>query len=195
MVTVHNQHVPGNCPKLSSIPPKLSVDALNSLMLVVETCSVCRGHPDEHLVALLESKKENYCVRKKNEVASIDMCGVILNSQEYPKTVRYSDCKMLVSSGKCSSCVTYRNSLRKIYHRWLKQKSLSPSRRESTPSRTNFTHLHTPEKRKRYSNVCSRFRTREKQLVRLQVKISSMIKRSGVDLCQEMHNDFKDDYD
>ena len=190
-VTVNNKNVPGNCLKLSSIPPKISMEAFKSLLLLVETCSVCPGHPDEHLVALLESKKGKLLSKDGKEVASIDTYSVILNSKKYLKTVRYSDCQMLVSSGKCSSCVTYRNSLRKIYHRWVKQKSLSPSQRESATSRTNFSLLNTPEKQKRYSNVCSQFRTQEKQLERLQEKISTLIKGNGVILSQEKHDDFK----
>ena len=87
--------------------------------------------------------------------------------------------------------MTYHNSLQKIYHRWLIEKSLSPSRRESTSSRINFTHLNTPEKRRWYSNLHLRLENEEKQLERMRDKIDHLMKVSRVIVGQELSNDFK----
>ena len=70
---------------------------------------------------------------------------------------------MLVRKGKCQACVRYRDSLRKIYHRWQKQKSLSPLSRESN-SHTNFSLLTTPEKKRRYTNLRIRLKSTEREV-------------------------------
>ena len=190
-VTIHNQQVPSTCSKLSRIPSKLIVESFKSLILLVDTCSVCPGHPDKHFVNLLESKKGKLLSKDGSKVASIDAIGVTLNGEAYSKTVRHSKCELLVGNGKCSACVTYRDSLRKIYHRWLTQKSLSSSRQESTSSRINFTHLNTPKKRRRYSNLRLRLENKEKQLERTRDKIDHLMKVSGVIVGQQLSNDFK----
>ena len=46
-VTIHNQQVPSTCSKLSRIPSKLTVESFKSLISLVDTCSVCPGHPDK----------------------------------------------------------------------------------------------------------------------------------------------------
>ena len=110
-VTIHNQQVPSTCSKLSRIPSKLTVESFKSLISLVDTCSVCPGHPDKHFVNLLESKKGKLLSKDGSKVASIDAIGVTLNGEAYSKTVRHSKCELLVGNGKCSACVTYRNSL------------------------------------------------------------------------------------
>lgn len=96
---------------------------------------------------------------------------------------------MLVHGSKCPSCVSYRDSLRRIYHRWLKQKS--PSRQSST-SKTNIRWLNTPEKSNRYSQLRTRLDAKSKEVKRLQDKISYLTKQNGVLLESALESDFKD---
>lgn len=165
-------------------------------MTLLDSCSICPGHPDKHFIDLLESKRGKLLSKNGSETATIDPhdvhCVYIsLNGETHSKTVRHSKCELLVGSGKCSSCVAYRNTLRKIYHRWLKQKALSPSYRESATSKVNFTHLNTPEKQRRYTNLRTQLKTTEKQMERLKDKIDHLMKLNGVDLGPETHEDFK----
>ena len=61
------------------------------------------------------------------------------------KTVRVSSCELLVKGNKSASRVSYRDSLHKTYHRYEKQKSVSPGKKKSTTNRTNFRWLKTSE--------------------------------------------------
>ena len=107
---------------------------------------------------------------------------VTLNGEEYPKTVRRSSCELVVNGTKCPSCVSYRDTLRKSYHRWLKQKALSPRHRQSTSSRTALRFLSTPEKSKRYSQLRARLEAKSKESERMRQKIAILTEKHGVQL-------------
>ena len=114
-----------------------------------------------------------------------------LSGKEHSKTVRVSACEMLITGTKCSSCVAYRDSLRSMYHRWTKQKSLSSTKRQSTRSRTNLRWLTTPEKTKRYSQLRSRLDTKSKEVKRLRDKINIIIEKNHVSLDASLHSYFR----
>ena len=118
-----------------------------------------------------------------------DFSTVYLNGDAYSKTVRASKCEILVHSSKCPSCVSYRDSSRRIYHRWLKQKSPS---RQSSKSRVNIRWLNTPEKSSRYSQLRTRLDVKNKEIKRLQDKISYLTKQNGILLESNLESDFKD---
>ena len=69
-VTIHNRQGPSTCSKLSHIPSKLTMESFKSLLLLVDTCSVCPGHPDKHFVNLLESKKGKLLSKDGSKVLS-----------------------------------------------------------------------------------------------------------------------------
>ena len=73
----------------------------------------------------------------------------------YSKTVRTSECEIVCSSAKCSSCCKYRSNLRAMYHRWSKHWSCFTYSRESSVESSstcssskfkNDRYLNTPEK-------------------------------------------------
>ena len=61
------------------------MESFKSLILLVDTCSVCPGHPEKHFVNLLESKKGELLSNDGSKVASIDAIGVTLNGEAYSK--------------------------------------------------------------------------------------------------------------
>ena len=189
-LTVHGKLVnPSNCSCLSSIPEKLSVKSLSAFIVVINRCSICPGHPDENFIKMLENKKGKLMSKNKGEISSIDSHSPVqLNGQTFSKTVRHSKCEVLVSEGKCSTCVKYRNSLRRIYHRWTKKK-VSPRRREATSSRTNFRHLNTPEKGRRYRNLRRRLLSTEKEVEKLKRCIEASNEKYGIKVGESMHDD------
>ena len=95
----------------------------------------------------------------------------------------------LIAGHKCPSCVSYRDSLRRIYHRWLKQKSPS---QQSSKSKVNIRWLNTPEKSSRYSQLRTRLDAKSKEVKRLQDKISCLTKQNGILLESNLESDFKD---
>ena len=113
---------------MSKVSTTLCADSLQSLILLLDQCSVCPGHPDAQFIWMVEAKKGKLMSKDGKSIAATidDFSTVYLNSDEYSKTVRASTCEMLVYGSKCPSCVSYRDCLRRIYHRWLKQKSPSP---------------------------------------------------------------------
>ena len=130
------------CRLLSDIPEKL-----------IDKCNVCLGNPDTGYIEMVESKKGHLMSKDKKDITSaIDKFSLVCyRNKQYAKTVRVSSYDLIVEGKKCTSCVSYRISLRSMYRHWLKQKSLSPSKGQSTASRTNLRWLSTPEKSKRYS--------------------------------------------
>ena len=74
----------------------------------------------------------------------------MLNGEEYPQTVRYNSCEIVVNSAKCEQCVQYRDSLRKSFHR------------TATSSCTAL--LNTPEKLQRYKKLKGRSLASERKL-------------------------------
>lgn len=159
-----------------------------SLLLLVDTSNVCAGHPDEHFITFLQSRKGKLLSKDNTVNAYIETHGVRLNGKEYPRTVRYSKCDLLISGSKCSPCVNYRDSLRKLCHRWTCQNS---TRQESTSSKANFRYLKTPERKKRYTNLRTRLTTTEREVQRLKDKIVKLTKKDGISLPEETNNDFE----
>ena len=193
-LTVHGKKVdPQTCSALSCTPSTLSTATLQTLLSILDTAAVCPGHPDQQFLSMLEAKKGKLSSRDGcTVVAYVDSyCPVTLNGETYPKTVRYSSCEMVVGGAKCPSCVTYRNSLRKSYHRWLKQKSLSPRRRQSTSSKTALRFLNTPEKTERYTQLRAQLYAKTKEVERMRSKVATLTEKHGVQL-GELSSDFKD---
>ena len=168
------------------------MESLSSLISVINHASVCPGHPDEQFVAMLEAKKGKLLSKDKSEASHLDACAPInIGDELYSKTVRCCNCEVLVRKGKCQACVRYRDSLRKIYHRWQKQKSLSPLSWESTNSHTNFSLLTTPEKKRRYTNLHIRLKSTEREVKRLKEVIDVANKKNGVLVNEDVHGDLE----
>ena len=145
-----------------------------NLLNLLDSFKVCPGHPDKMFVDMVEAKKGRLMSKSGQSInAKVDSFSpVFFSGEEHAKTVRVSACEMLINGTKCSSCVAYRDSLRSMYHRWTKQKSLSPTKRQSTRSRTNLRWLTTPEKTKRYSQLRSRLDTKSKEVKRLRIRLT-----------------------
>ncbi|SMN01764.1 hypothetical protein SPONN_23 [uncultured Candidatus Thioglobus sp.] len=170
-LTIHGTQVDiRNCSCLSGIPEKLDLETLPLLLSIIDASSVCCGNFDDTYVRMMESKNES--PNKTSISAFIDChCPITVDGEKYARTVRCSNCEILVEGGKCSSCMKYRDSLRKMYHRWQKQITSSPSHRESTSSRVNFSVLISSEKKKRYKNLRTRLNLSEVKVKRLKESI------------------------
>ena len=179
------------CSALSTIPKKLSDRSLEALVSLLDKCHVCSGHPDKHLVEMGLSKKGQFLSKSGKVSGRVDNYSkVYLNGCEFDTTVRSTNCEMIVQGTKCAACVVYRNSLRKMYHNWMKQKSSSPSHRLSTSSRVNVRYLSTPEKSKRYTGLRSRFESINKENKRLKETIRFLTQSHGIQLQSDIHADF-----
>ena len=158
---MHGHHVDGKTSHaLVKFSEKLNSQSLNALIVQLDRCTVCPGHPDKHLVDMLSSMKGKLTSRHGDDIiASLDSYApVMLNGEVYAQTVRNTN------SAICRHCVQYRDTLRKSFHRWQKKMSTSPSRRTATSSCTNFALLNTPEKLQRYRKLKKRSLATERKL-------------------------------
>lgn len=99
------------CSVLSGVPMELCKETLQSLLSLLDTCNVCAGHPEPDFVRMAVARKGKLFSRNGDKVVA----WVDISSE---KTIRSSMCEMVVKGRKCSACTSYRNTLRKCYHRW-----------------------------------------------------------------------------
>ena len=143
-LSVHGRPVtPSQCSAISHFSRFVTPENVNDLLQYLDKLSVCPAHPDQQFIQMAKEKKSF----KDGQVsATIDDCAdVTLNGETYYGTVRSASCEMLVPSGKCSNCVSYRASLQRMYSRWEKN---SPSRHTSTidnsGGKRDWQRLHNP---------------------------------------------------
>ena len=160
---------------------------VTKLFELLSSANVCAGHPDNKFVKMLNAKHGKL---GRGSSAYLDSyASVELNGNTHPQTVRSSSCEMLSQGPKCSSCVEYRSPLRSAYNRWNKRTLRSPSKFTSASSRTPFSYLRTPEKRRRYSLLRARAIAAEKKLARLRKRLKESISKSGVTIESDLHSD------
>ena len=194
-LSIHGYLVNKNrCRLLSEFPDRLTQSTLHKLLSFVEKCKVCPGHPDLKFVKMVKERKGVLLSQAQTIAAQVDdYSPVFFQGESFMSTVRISTCELLNAKAiRCAACKKYCNSLRSIYHRWSKQKSLSPSHRESTKSKTNIRWLNTPQKAKRYSKLRSRFDVKLKEVERLKEKINKMTDGNHVILSSGLESDFCD---
>ena len=71
------------CSVLSSVPKKLSGGSLQSLISLLDKCSVCPGHPDAQFILMAKSKKGKLMSRDRQTVVTKvdDFSPVVLNGE------------------------------------------------------------------------------------------------------------------
>ena len=186
---VHGQEVvKDRCSLLKETAPTIEKKAdIRRLFAILSGANVCAGHPDDKFIKMLNAKRRSSSGESSPYLDSY--ASVQLNECTYSQTVRSPSCEMLSQGPKCPSCVEYRSVLRSAHNRWSKTTRRSPSKFTSTSSRTPFTHLRTPEKRRRYSLLRARAIATEKRLARLRKRLKESIDKSGVTVENELHSD------
>ena len=152
ILNVHGRPVT-QCSAISHFPQFVTPENVNDQLQCLDRLKVCAAHPDERFLQMAKEKKSF----KEGQVsASIDdVADVTLNGDTYCCTLRTASCQMLVPTGKCANCVSYRATLRTMHTRWQKITASSPSKYTSTSSRTNFRYLTTPQKKEKNDLITS----------------------------------------
>ena len=175
------------CTALSQFPTHLQQGNLQVLLSTISQLHICAGHPDKHLLDFVSAKKGQLLSASGNVTAFLDTSGpVMLNGQRCPTTVRSAECQVLTSALKCPQCVSYRNTMRAMYHRWQKRKSSSPI--HSTSTHTNDRWLTTPERKIKTSLLKLRVRSAESTVKYLKDKINASTRKLGVDVDDSLHS-------
>ena len=141
------------CKLLQSIPSIIGCAAVNQLLQILHTSSVCAGHPDSEFVQLVAARKGKKITSPDGSTAAyLDENPVMMNGRQYERTIRSGKCEILSVKSKCPACVSYRDKLRVLHHRQLAKSKCSPSRHTSTTSHTNMRFMSTPMRLRRYRN-------------------------------------------
>ncbi|XP_064389914.1 uncharacterized protein LOC135337575 [Halichondria panicea] len=187
-LNVHGKCVtPSNCSAIKHFSQSVTVDNVNEMLCCLDKLKVCPAHPEERFVRMAKDKKGF----RDGKVSAVldDSADVNLNGEKHCCTVRTKSCEMLVPSGKCSRCVSYRASLRTMYSHWEKSVLSSPTKHTTSSSRTNVRYLSTPLGRKRYHSLRARITSTERKLERLVHKIEASNKSKGVVVDDDLHQD------
>ena len=177
-IFVHG-HVSNN-PSFCSIPVVLDYSSLLNLLQLLDALTIlCPGHPDASFVSMAKAFKEATNPEIK---AYLDMFPVKLGDAPYPATVRTSSCSLVIMSGRCESCKSYRPILRAKYSRWLKKTS-SPCKY------TNNRYLTTPQRQKKMKTLQYRAYSAEREVVRLKERINRSTDSKGIVVDDSLNDD------
>lgn len=121
-ISVHNHEVNhSSCPALASVPHELTLQSFMHLLHLVERMKVCVGQPDEQFVTMAYSKN-NIFKSQDGSIKAIldDYAPVVVNGMVLTKTIRTVKCELLLDGDcvKCTSCKSYRATLRTLYNRY-----------------------------------------------------------------------------
>ena len=122
-LNVHGRPVT-QCSAISHFSQLVTPENVNDRLQCLDKLRVCPAHPDQWFLQMAMEKKS---FREGRVCASIDdYADVTLNGETYSCTLRTSSCEMLVPTGKCANCVSYRASLRTMHTQWKKKCSIKP---------------------------------------------------------------------
>ena len=170
-----------------SIPDQINVQTLTTLLLEIEKLNVCPGHPDKQFVHMANEKKGRLLNSSAEIAAYIDREHTIYYSGEsYSETVRTSNCQLLTDKHRCSNCVRYRDTIRCMYHRWIKQQD--EPKVVNTHSHANERWLNTTEMKQKTKQLKSQLRTTQKRNVYLEQKIKEAIDKKSIEVDKELNN-------
>ena len=169
------------------VPPMITDSAcLQKLLEKLESFHVCPGHPDKQFVEMMKSKN-GQLLNSSGEVAAYLECGYLIsyNNETFTETVRTSACQVLTDKNRCNNCISYRDTIRSIYHRWLKQEDLSTI---SSSSHVNEWWLDITQKNEKASQVKIKLRKAERKWRYLDFKIRESIEKYNVEVDEQLNN-------
>ena len=164
-----------SCSALASIPVHLIPESFSQLLNITDQLNVCAGNPEDHFMA--RAKKGLFKSRTNTATAILDnYAPVVLNGEPFTEKIRTVACELLVQGVKCSSCKSYRATLRKIYSRWS---SCEPSSFTETTSHVNERYLNTTEKKAKMMKMKKRVHSAESEIIKLQKTIKKLNQEQG----------------
>ena len=195
-IQVHGQPVDkSKCNALKSYPETIKTKlALNGLLQLVDGLNICAGHPEQCFLDLADSRKGKFQSANQSTVAFTDAYFPIhLNGEVYSRTVRTTDCELLVHGSKCDSCKQYRSTLCSLHSR-----KVSQPKSDSTvvSSHVNFRYLRTPERRKRMTRLkaavdskTAEVNRKTKEIEQLKSRLRETTERCGIHVGKELEDD------
>lgn len=181
-VSVHGKELEKNHPVYKNVsnvqllPSSVSLFVENALKLVsdVRLYEVCVG-----------AESQKFKQWWKN---SLDTCVIDVNPfQEirYSETLRSKSCSYLISqrSRHCEECG-------KVLHRFANRNLVSPSTTKTPKKNKPLKHCNSAEKAARAKRAGKTIRNLKRQVERLKAKLSALIESDGVNVDEDLSNDF-----
>ena len=185
-VYVHG-HLVDHCPALHEIPKVLVEKDASNLISKLNGLNVCVGQPDTKFIDVCIAKKGQILSRNNQVVAYLDSTACVsADGQMYAKTVRHSQCEMLVLGSRCNKCANYRDNLRVISRNHLLSK-----KQTKYSKRTNFRYMKTPQKERRLKALQQSLHNKKRQLQRLKTKLKKLMEKEGVEISDELESDLQ----
>ena len=187
-VHIHGHQIdPQAC--LPGIPARLELHTLQLLLSTIDNLHVCAGHPDAHFLEMAEAIKGTLKSINCSVAAYVDNnAPVEVDGKNYIKTLRSSGCHLLCTTSKCSVCVSYRDNIRAMYHKWIKSSKNMPSTSASASSHVNDRWMRTPERREKAASLKRRMRSAESTVKYMKKKIASSTDKNGVSVDDSLHD-------
>ena len=102
----------------------------------------------------------------------------------YPRTIRTASCSLIVSQGKCNSCMHYRSQLRAMHSRWERRSIASASAKF-----TNHRYMRSPQKLQKLKELQARAYDAERDVKRLREQLEQSIFKNGVAIQKPLSED------
>lgn len=188
-VFVHGHHINRTTSGLlSSIPSHIDSSTLLTLLSILDSASVCPGHPDSKFIEIAKKRKGVFYGQNGEIKASLESSfPVVRNGVTYSSTIRASQCEILIKNEKsiCETCKAYGSTLRAIYSRCARSQTDA-----STPSKfTNNRYLASPQKMKKMKELQERACAAEKEVKMLREAIECSVNQSGINVDSSFHQD------
>lgn len=171
------------CQALHKIPSILTEEALKDLLRQLDQLNISAGQSDAKFVEMCEARNGKFFARNAREqvVAYLDIGrNVTVEGNTYAKTIRHSECELLVPGSQCQTCVQYGDNLRSMYRSY----SLS----NKVNKHTNLRYLRSPQKVQRIKALWSALRNKQRQLQRLR-KLELLTYKEGLDVPEDLQQD------
>ena len=177
----------GTCSVLDPFENRLTLEALRSLILLLDSCVICSGHLEEHFCDFVRSKKGQLTGRNNRVVAVLDSSVTVeIDGKIHHETVRSPYCQLLTQATRCSVCKSSRALIRAAYNRWSKPKSPSAT---SAQSKVKISSLTTPLRNKRIHSLRQQIKSDTRRIKTLKAKLDHIIKSKGVVVDEELENE------
>ena len=172
---------------MHKIPKVLEEKDASNLISKLNGLNVCVGQPDTKFVDVCIAKNGQILSRNNQVVAYLDSTTCVSADGEiYARTVRHSQCEMLVLGSCCKKCADYRDNLRVI----SRNHSLSKKRIKFS-KHTNFRYMKSPQKKRRLKLLQQSLHNKKRQLQRLKSKLKKLMAKEGVEISEELQSDLQ----
>ena len=176
-----NRHVSPESDVLCQQPRHLTTESAKNLIQCIDCCHLCTGNSEKQFIELAKRRKGKFLTTTGDIIAFLDDSFGL----EGCSTIRHTNCAVLLStSGVCSVCSNYCNTLRALLSRHRNQ-ACSPH-----PNK-NFRFFTTPQRRAHLQCLRKAIRNKNRQLKRLRAKLDILVENDSIEVDEDLTQDLQ----